>query len=96
MEYKVIPVKTAREDLEHITQYIAQDNPKKAVEWVDKLKDYGDTLKKFPLRGKKYNQTYRVLVVENGYRIFYRVNEKTKEVIIIHFFSPYQNVPDDI
>lgn len=96
MKYKIIPADTAEDDLDNIGDYITQDSPKTASEFVTKLVNHAKSLEKFPMRGKKYNAKYRMLIVERGYRIFYKVNQDTKEVTIVHFFSPYQNIPSDM
>ena len=91
MAYKIIITRAAREDLHNIGTYIERDNPKKAIEWVKLLKFYADSLREFPMRGKTYKKQYRLLTVDNGYQIYYRVNETKNEVIIYHFYTPYQN-----
>ena len=44
----------------------------------------------FPHRFPRYDNNYRVLTYKN-YRIFYRIDEKTKTVIIIQLFSTYED-----
>ena len=58
----------------------------------DVLLARADALCEFPNRGRLYRDPYRMLAVDNGYRIFYRVDEATETVVIVHFFSPYRDI----
>ncbi len=96
MTFEVILAPTAEVDLLNIGKFIAQDNLEKALEWMDLLEERSRTLEAFPMRGVRYKKQYRMYTVDNGYRIFYRVEQSEKLVIVLHFYSPYQNYAEDM
>jgi toxin ParE1/3/4 len=64
--------------ISEIAEYIAQDNPKTAEEWVNTVFDMADQLGKFPESGRIApeinNQKIRELIYGN-YRIIYRIED---------------------
>ncbi len=76
----------AEQDLQEITAYIATDNVRAALAFIDKIQIQCQKLGLHPWLGKIPNDErliqlgYRVLVIEN-YLLFYKVKGKT---ILIH------------
>lgn len=76
---------TAERDLEEIADYIAQDNPIRALTFLQELRDrctsLADTPLGFPLvpRYEHHGIRHRV---HGNYLIFYRVHES--QVVVIH------------
>lgn len=77
----------AEADLEGIGDYIAQDNPARAVSFVQELRDkclsLGDTPLAFPLVPRYEAQAVRRRVHGN-YLIFYRVEADRDRVVVLH------------
>lgn len=75
----------AENDLERIGDYIAQDNPRRALSFVfelhDKCAGLADTYMAFPLVPRYEHQGIRRRV-HGDYLIFYRV--EAEQVVIIH------------
>lgn len=86
--YKLVILDSAEDDLLAIIDYIASDNITRAIEWTQSLRDRAKTLCQFPEKGRPHNDTYRVLVADRGYRVFYRVDHKRETVVIVHFYTP--------
>ncbi|MDP2208302.1 MAG: type II toxin-antitoxin system RelE/ParE family toxin [Bacteroidota bacterium] len=85
---RYLPV--AQEDLISILDYIAKDNPGRALAFVDKLDDHIKRLENHPFLGRvprhpKLNEFgYRVMIVES-YLVFYIIRGKQIEIHrIIH------------
>ena len=72
------------EKIEHIGNYIAQDAPKRAMAFIDKLIKAVERLRRFPFSGPICfeNPAFRQLVFQ-GYRIIYRIGEKRVEIVTI-------------
>ena len=96
MAHKCVFLESAEEDLWRIGSFIAQDNPTRALEWMELLEERAKSLVDMPMRGRRYKKQYRMLTVDNGYQIFYRVDQSEKKVVIVHFYSPYQNYDEDL
>ncbi len=92
--YAFVVLEAAQDDLREIARYIAQDNPQIALRWVDMLEERAKTLCQFPEKGRPHKDGYRVLVADRGYRIYYRVEHDREKIVIVHFFSPAQNLDD--
>ena len=75
----------AEDDLEHIADYIAQDNPHRALSFVLELRDkcmsLADMHQTYPLVLRYERHSIRRRVHEN-YLIFYRV--EAEQVVIVH------------
>lgn len=75
----------AESDLEQIADYIAQDNPRRALSFVQELRDKCEALayspKGFPLVPRYEGHGIRRRVYGN-YLIFYRV--ENEQVVILH------------
>jgi plasmid stabilization system protein ParE len=52
------------------------------------------SLKIFPYRCHDFNEIYKVLTINKRYRVFYRVLEEQKTVIISRIFASWENYPE--
>lgn len=77
----------AKDDLDNIWLYIAQDSPQRATELIYKIKSCCDLLSENPKIGKERDDLInglRQLPVKNRI-VFYRVQESTIDVVrILH------------
>jgi addiction module RelE/StbE family toxin len=87
--YDVDLSKNAETDLAEIISYIAKESPRTALEILKRLQDKIETLDHFPFRGgyvpellKKNIKEYRQLI-ESPWRIIYKVEKKTVQVLTI-------------
>ncbi|WP_387692841.1 type II toxin-antitoxin system RelE/ParE family toxin [Photorhabdus sp. RM71S] len=75
----------AEDDLEHIADYIARDNPRRALSFIMELRDkcmsLADMHQAFPLVQRYECHGIRRRVHEN-YLIFYRV--EAEQVVVVH------------
>lgn len=60
---------------------IAPINPKAASEYVDEINERVSKLQDFPFVGRKYNESFRMLIVRK-YLIFYRVDDSNTKIFI--------------
>ena len=81
--FRYLPI--AQEDLLSILDWIAEDNPARAVSFVDELDRRIGSLEQHPLLGRVPRHRrlraygYRVLVVES-YLVFYVIHDQTIEI----------------
>jgi len=69
-------------DFDGIIDYIAEDNPLRAIEFVSELQErITSVLAEFPLSGKQYKDA-RYLVFDN-YLVVYDIDESSEEVYIL-------------
>ena len=92
---KVIIATSALRDLDEIFDYIAVDNPARALtftdELVDRCNELADFPKAYPLVPRYENQGFRRRVYGN-YLIFYRVQQSGVEVMrIVHGARDYES-----
>ena len=86
--YKVIITLTAQKDIEQIWEYISNDSPKDAVNFVQQIEKRMLSLEIFPKRNSLIpeniilNTQYRHSVYKN-YRIIYRISNYTVYVFRI-------------
>ena len=77
----------AESDLDAIVDYIAQDNPVRAEEFCQELRDKVEPLADHPMLGRKGRPglpaSVRELVVHRNYIVFYRVLEESSTVEIL-------------
>ncbi|MEQ6120406.1 type II toxin-antitoxin system RelE/ParE family toxin [Reichenbachiella sp. MALMAid0571] len=82
---EIILAESAWNDLDSITDYIAQDSPRYAKELSNRILSKIEQLKGFPNSGRKVpefnNELLRELILGN-YRIVYRIFQPTKIVIL--------------
>lgn len=80
---RYLPV--AQKDLTSIFDYIAQDSPRRALNFVDKLDDTITRLDRHPFLGRiprhprLRDYGYRVLIIES-YLVFYIIRDRVIEV----------------
>jgi len=77
---------TALFDLEDIADYIAQDNPISAEQWVDKLMAAAEKVARHPRSGRavpEVDDTKIREVIVGEYRIVYRLEEKRLLVLTV-------------
>lgn len=93
--YRIVYLPIAEEDLIDIFDYIKEDNPSAASDFVERIDGTITKLETFPLLGSipKDNRLrrtgYRILVVEN-YLVFYVVVDEIVEIRrIIHGSRKY-------
>jgi len=84
----------AANDLRYIENYIGEDNPKAAVQFVAKLTTRMQDLLHSPLSGRKRDELAPGLrsVTVGNYLIFYR--QETDAIVVIHVLHGYQNLPE--
>jgi toxin ParE1/3/4 len=74
-------------DLRSIANYIAQDNPQRAISFIDELEIKTNTfLATSPHGGTPYKAKTRYFVVA-GYVVLYEANDQTKCVDVLHIVS---------
>jgi addiction module RelE/StbE family toxin len=83
---KVIWSLRALHDVEHIRDYIAQDSPAYAQPFIDRLLHATRHLLQFPHSGRvmpEANNSNIREVIYQGYRIVYRLNGETLEIVMV-------------
>ena len=87
MSYTVKYMPNAADDLWGIAEYIARDNPKRALSFVDELENKtSETLKIAPKAGPIYKGRTRYFPV-GRYVVLYEVNERKKLVEVLHIVA---------
>ncbi len=89
---KVIWSPQALDDIDSIAQYIEHSSPKFAKQQVQKFFTKAKQLEEFPMPGRMVpevdNPIFRELVLDNVYRIIYRIiNNETLGIITVHHSS---------
>ena len=80
--YHVVKANSVDADLEEIANYIAADNPYRAISFTQEiLQDAGTTLSYLPEKFKKYKDCY--MWAYKGYLVFYDIEQETKTVQIL-------------
>jgi plasmid stabilization system protein ParE len=97
MDYALIWSESSKCDLRAIVRYIARRNPSAARRTGTAITDSVRILRRFPLIGAQYErdpsgQTRELLF--KTYRIFYRVDEVTKRVVILAVWQASRQEPD--
>ena len=91
---EIIVTPTAEHDIQNIFDYIAQDNPFKAQELINKFEKKFDTLSVFPDSGVKkpyfVSRDVRMAVAAGHYLIVYSV--KNNVLYIQRVLTGYQNI----
>ena len=83
---KIIWSPLAVDRASEIAEYIAQDNPTAAENWVDAIFAHIEQLKKFPESGRivpEINNTFFRELMYGNYRIVYRIEEKRVSILTI-------------
>lgn len=83
---KVVWTENAVIDLERIEDYIYYDSPERAIAFVEKLLNKGESLKDHIMRGRMVpefgDKNIRELI-EGNYRIVYRIAKQKIEILTI-------------
>ncbi|MEZ5477616.1 MAG: type II toxin-antitoxin system RelE/ParE family toxin [Thiolinea sp.] len=82
-------------DLEAIADYIAEDNPAKALNFVQELKEHCENLSNFPHRNPVYGEIDDVTVRKYSYKnyiIYYGVGDDI--LYIFHIWHAARRQPD--
>lgn len=83
---KIIWSPLAVDRASEIAEYIAQDNPTAAENWVNALFTHVEQLKKFPESGRiipEINNYFIRELIYGNYRIIYRIEEKRVSILTI-------------
>ena len=95
--YSIVWRPIAEADLDNIVDYIAQDNPIKAEEFGQELRDKVLPLAQHPRLGRAGRpglpDFLRELVAHRNYIIFYRVLDEARTVEILRVKHAAQQVP---
>jgi toxin ParE1/3/4 len=80
----------AQNKLTDIADYIAQDKPGAALNWVESVLDQVENLALFPNSGRVVpeldNELYKELIIGN-YRVLYRILAKEIHILTIRHFK---------
>ena len=91
MSYKIIISDASRQKLKQIAAYIAQDNPSRAISFIDEMqKSFQQTLATMPYSGREIKPQLRMLPFKR-YNIFYQVNEAERSVYVLDIFAGSQD-----
>lgn len=94
---KVIWLTSAEEHLEEIYDFVAQKNPRAAVDIYNTLIEEADKLTTFPQIAslepslEKEAKSYRSLVVNKTYKIIYRIDSEAKAIIVVSVWDCRQD-----
>lgn len=95
--YHIVWRPMAEADLDHIVDYIAQDNPTRAEEFGQELRDKTRPLAQHPKLGRSGRPGLpafvRELVVHPNYIVFYRVLVEAGTVEIVRVKHAAQKMP---
>lgn len=87
---KIIWSPLALERLSEISDYIALDNPKAAIEWVETIFSTVENLSKFPNSGRKVpeldNDDYLEQII-GSYRVIYKIVKPQIQILTIRNFK---------
>ncbi len=87
--YQIVRSEKADDDLEAIADYIALDNPTRAVTFVEEMiNSFSQLISSHPKAGKQYKKFY--YSVYNDYFIFYDIYEHKKEILIVRIINSSQ------
>lgn len=95
--YRIVWRPIAEADLDYIVDYIAQDNPTRAEEFGQELRDKTLLLAQHPKLGRTGRPGLpafvRELVAHRNYLVCYRVLEETRTVEILRVKHTAQQLP---
>lgn len=87
---KIIWSPLAQQKLTDIADYIAQDKPGAALNWVESVLDQVENLASFPNSGRPVpeldNDEYKEIIIGN-YRVIYKILEKEIHILTIRSFK---------
>lgn len=84
MERKVTWLRIAIQDLQNLYDYIAQDDPRNAREFTDKIVAASRSLSHSAERGHRVEEVnrpdHRQIIIDKNYRLIYRVTKNTVQI----------------
>jgi toxin ParE1/3/4 len=83
--------------INEIADYISDDNPKAALEWIDEIFDKVKRIDKFPLSGRFVPEIDRKDIRElifGNYRIIYRIFKKDLFILTVRHFKQKLPITD--
>ena len=84
MNYEIIFSTDSRIELKEVTKYISRDNETNALKFSAKMiSEIEERLSFMPMMYRQYKDIMRIFPYGN-YIIFYEINEKKKQVEILH------------
>ncbi len=87
MDYAVVLSSQAKEDLDEIAAYIANDDVDAAIRFGRSLFDSATVLARHPKLGVVFKKRQRIRYkVHQSYLIFYRINDQKKEIEVLRFW----------
>ena len=96
--YRILLTRQSYLGLEEIFDYIQQDSPHNAAQFIAKILDAIDSLKQFPNRNaiagrtrKRKSQVHRAMV--KPYLIYYRIDEKNETVTVLRVLHGARRQP---
>ncbi len=75
------------QDMQHLYDYIAEDNPKAAKKMISRIGEAADKLKKYPHMGKagRVTNTRELVIAATPYIVVYVINGQTIQIVsVIH------------
>jgi toxin ParE1/3/4 len=91
MTFRVVIAKSAKADLQEIVDFIAADNPERAISFVGELQERTtNLLAAFPESGRRYNENTRFIAIRN-YTVLYEFEEGSRTVYVLHIFPKGRN-----
>ncbi len=95
---RIIYSKNVKKQLQNIKEYIAQDNKRIAIEHLKKIKIKIELIGKYPYIGKLNTSTDNPMIrdfVVLGYKIIYKINEKSLTVLAIYKYMDFDEASLD-
>lgn len=83
---KVIWTKESFKHIAEIEDYISKDSPDKAIKFINKLINRGESLAKFPTKGRivpEFSVPEIREIFEQNYRIVYRITKTRIEILTV-------------
>jgi len=83
---KIFWTQNAKKQIIQIEEFIAEDNPSSAIDFVEKLINTTETLTKFPQKGRmvpEFSQTNIRELLYKNYRVVYLINNSKIEILTI-------------
>ncbi|MCG8334015.1 MAG: type II toxin-antitoxin system RelE/ParE family toxin [Proteobacteria bacterium] len=95
---KIIWSPLAQQKLTDISDYIAQDKPGAALNWVESVLDKVENLALYPDSGREVpelkNEQYKELIIGN-YRVIYKITDNQIHILTIRHFKQLLS-PNDL
>lgn len=82
----IVWLSTAEQDLDSLTDYIAQDNPKTALRIFDTIRKSIEKLALYPLAGRegRVEHTRELIVPQLPYIVVYRIVNEIQILAVFH------------